>query len=156
MSPEKTFTREEVAKHNTEDSVWFIVDSKVYDVTDFLDAHPGGEAVLRQVAGKDATRVGFMTAMHGGSIYSAPAHGTHRNNRTTTGLLQPPPARGAVPVREPRGGDGRRRAAAGHHAAARRPLSRAVRGAALADTVVPLALLLGLSPAAAEGDARVH
>ncbi|KAI1482989.1 acyl-CoA dehydrogenase NM domain-like protein [Daldinia eschscholtzii] len=51
----KTFTRDEVAKHNTEDSVWFIVDSKVYDVTDFVDAHPGGESVLRQVAGQDAT-----------------------------------------------------------------------------------------------------
>ncbi|OTA70392.1 acyl-CoA dehydrogenase NM domain-like protein [Hypoxylon sp. EC38] len=51
----KTFTRAEVAKHNTEDSVWFIVDSKVYDVTDFVDAHPGGESVLRQVAGQDAT-----------------------------------------------------------------------------------------------------
>lgn len=51
----KTFTRAEVAKHNTEDSVWFIVDAIVYDVSDFLDAHPGGEAVLRQVAGKDAT-----------------------------------------------------------------------------------------------------
>jgi alkylation response protein AidB-like acyl-CoA dehydrogenase/predicted heme/steroid binding protein len=53
--PTKTFTRAEVGKHKTEDSVWFIIDSVVYDVSDFLDAHPGGEAVLRQVAGKDAT-----------------------------------------------------------------------------------------------------
>ncbi|OTB08968.1 hypothetical protein M426DRAFT_316259 [Hypoxylon sp. CI-4A] len=51
----KTFTRDEVAKHNSEDSLWFVVDSKVYDVTDFVDAHPGGESVLRQVAGTDAT-----------------------------------------------------------------------------------------------------
>lgn len=51
----KTFTRDEVAKHNTEEEVWFVIDSKVYDVSDFLDAHPGGEAVLRQVAGTDAT-----------------------------------------------------------------------------------------------------
>ncbi|KAI1762880.1 acyl-CoA dehydrogenase NM domain-like protein [Hypoxylon sp. FL1150] len=51
----KTFTKAEVAKHNTEDSLWFIIDSKVYDVTDFVDAHPGGESVLRQVAGQDAT-----------------------------------------------------------------------------------------------------
>lgn len=55
QTPNKTFTREEVAKHNTEDSVWFIIDSVVYDVSEFLDAHPGGEAVLRQVAGQDAT-----------------------------------------------------------------------------------------------------
>ncbi|RFU29129.1 hypothetical protein B7463_g7203, partial [Scytalidium lignicola] len=53
--PHKAFSRAEVAKHNTEDSTWFIIDSKVYDVTDFLDAHPGGEFVLKQVAGTDAT-----------------------------------------------------------------------------------------------------
>ncbi|KAM7212563.1 Acyl-CoA dehydrogenase/oxidase, N-terminal and middle domain containing protein [Rhypophila decipiens] len=62
--PSKTFTRAEVAKHNTEDSVWFIVDTVVYDVTDFLDAHPGGEAVLRQVAGKDATTVFYNLHRH--------------------------------------------------------------------------------------------
>lgn len=55
MASAKTFTREEVKKHNTEDDVWFIIDSVVYDVSDFLDAHPGGEAVLRQAAGTDAT-----------------------------------------------------------------------------------------------------
>jgi alkylation response protein AidB-like acyl-CoA dehydrogenase len=53
--PSKTFTRAEVAKHNTEDSIWFIIDTVVYDVSEFVDAHPGGEAVLRQVAGTDAT-----------------------------------------------------------------------------------------------------
>ncbi|KAI1443519.1 acyl-CoA dehydrogenase NM domain-like protein [Annulohypoxylon stygium] len=51
----QTYTRAEVGKHNTEDSLWFIIDSRVYDVTDFVDAHPGGESVLRQVAGQDAT-----------------------------------------------------------------------------------------------------
>lgn len=46
--PHKTLTREEVAKNNTGDSLWFIIDSKVYDATEFIDAHPGGEAVLKQ------------------------------------------------------------------------------------------------------------
>jgi hypothetical protein len=53
--PHRSFTRAEVAKNNTEDSLWFIIDSKVYDVTDFVDAHPGGEYVLKQVGGTDAT-----------------------------------------------------------------------------------------------------
>lgn len=51
------FTREEVKAHNTEDSLQLIIDAKVYDLTDFVDAHPGGAAALfhADVAGKDAT-----------------------------------------------------------------------------------------------------
>lgn len=62
--PHQALTRAEVAKHNTDDSVWFIIDSKVYDVTEFLDAHPGGEAVLKQVAGTDATDAFYNLHRH--------------------------------------------------------------------------------------------
>jgi len=69
---QKTFVREEVAKNNTEDSLWFIIDSKVY-VTDFIDAHPGGEAVLKQ--GKASLScccyISFTTAEILGAIYKA-------------------------------------------------------------------------------------
>lgn len=43
-------------QHNTSEDIWVIVDHKVYDLSDFVDAHPGGEVVLRQVAGQDATQ----------------------------------------------------------------------------------------------------
>jgi hypothetical protein len=49
------YTREEVADHNAADKLWCIIDFKVYDLTDFADAHPGGSTVLEQVAGQDAT-----------------------------------------------------------------------------------------------------
>jgi hypothetical protein len=52
----KTFSRAEVAKHNSEEDLWIVIDHKVYDVSEFLDAHPGGNVVLREVAGKDATK----------------------------------------------------------------------------------------------------
>lgn len=52
-------TREEVAKNNTEESLWCIIDHKVYDLTDFIDAHPGGSVVLTQFAGTDATQAFF-------------------------------------------------------------------------------------------------
>ncbi|KAF7633390.1 Cytochrome b5 heme-binding domain-containing protein [Meloidogyne graminicola] len=51
----KHFSRSEVASHISEKSVWIILDNKVYDVTKFLLEHPGGEDVLIQWAGQDAT-----------------------------------------------------------------------------------------------------
>jgi len=60
----KRLTREEVAKNNTEDSLWCIVDHKVYDLTDFVDAHPGGNVVLQQFAGQDATQAFYNLHRH--------------------------------------------------------------------------------------------
>lgn len=65
----KTFTREEVKKNNTEDSLWMIIDHKVYDLTDFIDAHPGGNVVLTQVAGTDATGAFYNLHRHEVSIH---------------------------------------------------------------------------------------
>ncbi|KAJ1664625.1 hypothetical protein IW140_004018 [Coemansia sp. RSA 1813] len=55
MSETKTFTAEEIAKHYTRDDIWIVVHGKVYDVTKFLDEHPGGEEVILEHAGIDAT-----------------------------------------------------------------------------------------------------
>ncbi|KAK1143287.1 hypothetical protein N8T08_006814 [Aspergillus melleus] len=48
-------TRDEVQKHNSKDSCWVVIHGSVYDVTDFVDSHPGGPHVLLRCAGKDAT-----------------------------------------------------------------------------------------------------
>jgi alkylation response protein AidB-like acyl-CoA dehydrogenase/cytochrome b involved in lipid metabolism len=56
-----TFTYEEVALHNKKDDIWIVVHDKVYDVTRFLNLHPGGAKQLLGVAGKDAT-VEFLQA----------------------------------------------------------------------------------------------
>lgn len=45
----------EVAKHNSRESCWVIIKGKVYDVTDFLDEHPGGASIILRYGGKDAT-----------------------------------------------------------------------------------------------------
>ena len=49
------YTREEVSKNNSEQKAWIIIDSAVYDITKFAAMHPGGELLLLEYAGKDAT-----------------------------------------------------------------------------------------------------
>lgn len=51
----QTFTREEVLRHKTKDLLNCIIDSRVYDLTEFLEDHPGGQFVLLQIGGGDAT-----------------------------------------------------------------------------------------------------
>ncbi|XP_043500055.1 cytochrome b5-like isoform X1 [Polistes fuscatus] len=51
----KYYTRAEVAKYNTAKSAWIIIHDKVYDVTNFVKQHPGGEEVVLEHAGRDGT-----------------------------------------------------------------------------------------------------
>jgi flavocytochrome c len=53
--PDKEFTLEEVAKHNTKDDCWCIIRNVVLDLTKFMSHHPGGEHSILNFAGKDAT-----------------------------------------------------------------------------------------------------
>jgi cytochrome b involved in lipid metabolism len=48
------YTMEEVSKHNTENSLWLVIDKCVYDVTAFLRSHPGGD-ILLNYGGQNAT-----------------------------------------------------------------------------------------------------
>ncbi|PYH47370.1 FMN-dependent alpha-hydroxy acid dehydrogenase [Aspergillus saccharolyticus JOP 1030-1] len=48
-------TREEVEKHSSRQSCWVAIHGSVYDVTDFIDEHPGGPQAILRCAGKDAT-----------------------------------------------------------------------------------------------------
>jgi len=51
----KTYSLKEVSQHNSNKSTWLVIHDDVFDVTKFLDEHPGGEEVLLEQAGKDAT-----------------------------------------------------------------------------------------------------
>ena len=53
----KEYTLEEVAKHNDLPSVWSIYKGNVYDITMYLDYHPGGIDILRPCFGKDMTEL---------------------------------------------------------------------------------------------------
>lgn len=55
MANEKQFTRSEVAKNADKDTMLFILHDKVYNVHAFLNEHPGGEEVLLDHRGTDAS-----------------------------------------------------------------------------------------------------
>eukprot|EP00027_Filamoeba_sp_ATCC50430_P003103 CAMPEP_0168555028 /NCGR_PEP_ID=MMETSP0413-20121227/8105_1 /TAXON_ID=136452 /ORGANISM="Filamoeba nolandi, Strain NC-AS-23-1" /LENGTH=133 /DNA_ID=CAMNT_0008585829 /DNA_START=78 /DNA_END=479 /DNA_ORIENTATION=- len=78
---------DEVAKHNKRTDCWVIYRGKVYDVTAFLDQHPGGEEVLLDLAGKDATTdfddvghsdeaKGMMSKYYKGDLVGGPVKST--------------------------------------------------------------------------------
>eukprot|EP00796_Vickermania_ingenoplastis_P000831 gene831-469_t len=46
-----SFSAEEVEQHHTPSSIWIISDDSVYDITDILLHHPGGEKALTQWGG---------------------------------------------------------------------------------------------------------
>ena len=51
----RPITMEEVEQHYNEKSLWTVLNGKVYDLTSYLDYHPGGEKKLKLGAGSDCT-----------------------------------------------------------------------------------------------------
>ncbi|KAG9151917.1 hypothetical protein Leryth_002191 [Lithospermum erythrorhizon] len=51
----KLYSMEEASQHNTKDDCWIVIHGKVYDVSSYLDEHPGGDDVLLEATGRDAT-----------------------------------------------------------------------------------------------------
>ncbi|XP_076233182.1 cytochrome b5 isoform X2 [Calliopsis andreniformis] len=51
----KLYTRAEVFKHTENNDLWIIIHNKVYNLSSFLNEHPGGEEVLLELGGRDGT-----------------------------------------------------------------------------------------------------
>ena len=50
-----TITQEELSRHASRYDCWMAIDGKVYDITQYVPYHPGGEDVLLKGAGKDCS-----------------------------------------------------------------------------------------------------
>uniref|UniRef100_A0A0N5CB39 Cytochrome-b5 reductase n=1 Tax=Strongyloides papillosus TaxID=174720 RepID=A0A0N5CB39_STREA len=48
-------TLEELSKHNNLSDCWIVINGKVFDVTEYLEYHPGGISEIVNYGGKDAT-----------------------------------------------------------------------------------------------------
>jgi 4-hydroxysphinganine ceramide fatty acyl 2-hydroxylase len=59
-----TIPQADVASHNTAKSCYVTVGTKVYDITPFLDDHPGGGDLIVEYGGKDVQDIMDDTASH--------------------------------------------------------------------------------------------
>eukprot|EP00252_Welwitschia_mirabilis_P013000 TRINITY_DN28733_c0_g1_i1.p1 TRINITY_DN28733_c0_g1~~TRINITY_DN28733_c0_g1_i1.p1 ORF type:complete len:128 (+),score=17.76 TRINITY_DN28733_c0_g1_i1:64-447(+) len=67
LNGKKAYSKLEVAQHNKRTDCWIIIKDKVYDVTSYVDEHPGGDAILAH-AGGDSTE-GFYGPQHATRVF---------------------------------------------------------------------------------------
>ncbi|KAI3859780.1 hypothetical protein MKW92_047297 [Papaver armeniacum] len=68
MAEKKNYiTSEELSKHNKPGDLWISIQGKVYNVTNWLKDHPGGDAPLLNLAGQDVTDA--FVAFHPGTAW---------------------------------------------------------------------------------------
>ncbi|ORZ02043.1 acyl-CoA dehydrogenase/oxidase [Lobosporangium transversale] len=81
------FSVSQVASHNSENDCWIIVHDKVYDVSNFLNEHPGGKKIILKNAGTDATKQ--FDAFHNPGVLE-------KYGALCIGVIGEPPKDGAV------------------------------------------------------------
>lgn len=59
-----SYTLAEVAGHNSASSCWTAINGKVYDVTSWINQHPGGPDAILSLCGTDGSAV--FNTQHGG------------------------------------------------------------------------------------------
>jgi cytochrome b involved in lipid metabolism len=75
-SASQVLTLAEVATHNTKNNCWAVIKSNVYNLTNYMTAHPGGAANILGLCGKD------------GSVAFANQHNTQaKPNNTLSGFI---------------------------------------------------------------------
>lgn len=64
----------EIAKHNTVSNCWLIISDKVYDVSGYLQIHPGGSSAITPYCGKDGTQAFATKDLKSTKDHSSLAH----------------------------------------------------------------------------------
>ncbi|EWG50849.1 cytochrome P450 oxidoreductase [Fusarium verticillioides 7600] len=66
-----TFTCAEVESHNSTSSCYVTIGSSVYDITEFVEYHPGGDTLILDYAGQDVKKImmDYVAHFHSESAY---------------------------------------------------------------------------------------
>jgi len=104
MQQQITLDITEIAKHNSTNDCWLLINNKAYNVTSYLGAHPGGVATIAPYCGKDATQA-FQDQGHSSyansllaSYYIGPLNQSvntsqiMQNVQNTNSITPPPPS----------------------------------------------------------------
>jgi cytochrome b involved in lipid metabolism len=59
-----SYSMDDVKLHNSKESCWSAIRGKVYDLTNWVDQHPGGQEKILKICGKDGTEL--FVKQHGG------------------------------------------------------------------------------------------
>ncbi|KAL3844241.1 hypothetical protein ACJIZ3_001644 [Penstemon smallii] len=65
--PKNYITSDELKTHSKKGDLWISIQGKVYDVSEWVKTHPGGESPLMNLAGQDATDA--FVAFHQGNVW---------------------------------------------------------------------------------------
>ncbi|KAL4879204.1 FMN-dependent dehydrogenase-domain-containing protein [Aspergillus karnatakaensis] len=78
---------QDVTSHNTPDDCWVVIKNEVWDLTGFVNEHPGGPSVILKYAGKDATEP--FLEIHPISIIRENISTEHFKGRLDTATITP-------------------------------------------------------------------
>jgi cytochrome b involved in lipid metabolism len=65
VTPNTTLTSEEVLKHATGQDCWSVINGQVYDLTSYVNEHPGGAALINAICGQDGSAA--FSGQHAGA-----------------------------------------------------------------------------------------
>lgn len=87
VSEPQFLTAEEVAKHNQKTDCWTIISGSVYDITEYVPRHPGGDEIIL-ACGTDGTSLFFnRTTSSGEEIGSGNPHSSNASRQLKDYLI---------------------------------------------------------------------
>jgi cytochrome b involved in lipid metabolism len=78
---------QEVARHKSADDAWMVLNGRVYNVTPYLNFHPGGADILVKAAGRDATALFRKCVRHVRASHTSWCHARARHCQRPAGMV---------------------------------------------------------------------
>jgi cytochrome b involved in lipid metabolism len=81
IDEEKIYTETEVARHNTPEDCWTIINEKVYDISPYISRHPGGSEIERACGINATSLFETRTTSSGEAVGSGQPHSENANQQ---------------------------------------------------------------------------